>query len=64
LQRAIEDFNEAILLKPNDALAYTNRAGAYFMQGNKKLFCRDVQKACTLGDCKLLEMANGKRYCP
>jgi tetratricopeptide (TPR) repeat protein len=63
LQRAIEDYNEAIHLKPNDAEAYTNRGGAYFMQGNKKLFCRDVQKACTLGDCKLLEMAKGKRYC-
>jgi hypothetical protein len=23
-----------------------------------------VQKACTLGDCKLSEMAKGKRYCP
>jgi len=64
LQRAIEDFNEAISLKPKDALSYTNRAGAYFMQGNKKLFCRDIQMACTLGDCKLLEMAKGKRYCP
>jgi len=64
LQRAIVDFNEAIRLKPADALSYTNRAGAYFMQGNKKLFCRDIQKACTLGDCKLLEMAKGKRYCP
>jgi hypothetical protein len=58
------DFNEAISLKPEDALAYTNRAGAYFMQGNKKLFCRDVQKACALGDCKLFEMAKDKRYCP
>ena len=63
LKRAIEDFNEAIRLKPDDALSYTNRAGAYFMQGNTKLFCSDVQKACSLGDCKLSEMAKGKQYC-
>jgi hypothetical protein len=23
-----------------------------------------VQEACALGDCKLSEMAKGKRYCP
>jgi tetratricopeptide (TPR) repeat protein len=63
LQRAIEDYNKAIHLKLNDAEVYTSRAGAYFMQGNKKLFCLDVHKACTLGDCKLFEMAKGKKYC-
>ncbi|MCX5906362.1 MAG: tetratricopeptide repeat protein [Deltaproteobacteria bacterium] len=63
IKHAIQDYNETIRLKPNDAAAYTSRAGAYFMRGNKELFCRDVQKACASGDCKLLEMAKGKRYC-
>ena len=63
MKHAIQDYNETIRLKPNDAEAYTKRGGAYFMQGNKELFCRDVKKACALGDCKLFEMAKGKRYC-
>jgi hypothetical protein len=25
--------------------------------------CSDVQKACALGDCKLIEMAKGKGLC-
>jgi tetratricopeptide (TPR) repeat protein len=55
-QRAIEDYNEAIRLKPDYAMAYNNR-------GDKESGCRDAQKACELGSCKLLESANGKKYC-
>jgi Flp pilus assembly protein TadD len=62
-QCAIDDFNKAISLKPDDFSAYTSRGRAYFMMGDKNLFYSDVQKACALGDCKLLEMAKGKRYC-
>jgi tetratricopeptide (TPR) repeat protein len=62
-QRAIEDFNNAIRLQPDDVSAYFNRGSAYLSQGNKKLGCRDAQKACALGDCELLEWSKGKRYC-
>ena len=62
-QRAIEDYNKAIRLKPEDALAYNNRGLAYLIQGNSKLGCPDEQKACTLGDCKLLEFTKGKGLC-
>jgi tetratricopeptide (TPR) repeat protein len=62
-QRAIEDYNETIRIKPDGADAYHNRGNAYFEQANKSLGCQDAQKACELGDCKLLEFAKGKGYC-
>ena len=62
-QRAIEDFNIAIRLKPDSAYAYYVRGGIYLKQGNKKLGCRDAQKACSLGNCKMLEEAKDKGLC-
>jgi len=62
-QQAIEDYNEAIRLKPENTSAYHNRGQAYFIQGNKELGCRDAQKACELGECKLLEDAKSKKDC-
>jgi tetratricopeptide (TPR) repeat protein len=62
-QRAIKDCTEAIRLKHDDAISYNIRGYAYLLQGNKELACRDAQKACTLGKCKLLEMAKGKGDC-
>ncbi|MGA3280056.1 MAG: tetratricopeptide repeat protein [Smithella sp.] len=60
---AIEDFNKAISLKPDYAEAYSNRGLTYLLRGNKELCCIDAQKACELGECKLLEMAKGKGDC-
>lgn len=57
---AIEDYNKAIALDPNDAKAYNNRGNAY---KNKKQYGRaisDLQKACDMGDengCKNLQRA-------
>jgi tetratricopeptide (TPR) repeat protein len=62
-QRAIDDYNEAIRLKPDHYAAYNNRGVTYLMQNNRKLGCRDAQKACSLGDCKLLEWAKGEGDC-
>jgi len=62
-QQAIENYNEAIRLKPDYAMAYSNRGDAYLTQGDKESGCSDAQKACELGSCKLLESANGKKYC-
>lgn len=59
-QRAIEDYNHAIHLKPDVAGTYINRGGAYFKQNNDNLGYRDAQKACELGDCRLLEWAKSK----
>jgi tetratricopeptide (TPR) repeat protein len=63
-QQAIEDYNEAIRLNIENNSVYHNRGKAYFIQGNKELGCRDAQKACELGDCKLLEDAKSKKACP
>ena len=62
-QRAIEDFNEAIHLKPDYADFYSKRGAVYLNQGNNKLGCYDAQKACELGNCVILEAAQGKGGC-
>ena len=62
-QKALEDFNEAIRLKSDYTDAYNNRASVYLTQGNKELGCRDAQKVCELGNCKLLEAANTSGLC-
>ena len=62
-QLAIEDFNNAIDLKPDYAKAYFNRGIIYFTQGNNKQGCSDAQKACELGNCKILEIAKTKGLC-
>lgn len=61
--RAVETFNEVIRLQPDNVSCYSDRGIAYLSQGNKKLGCRDAQKACSLGDCKLLERAKSKGLC-
>jgi tetratricopeptide (TPR) repeat protein len=62
-QRAIEDFNTAIGLKPDYAKAYNNRALVYFSQKNIFPGCSNAQKACALGNCKILDDAKGKGLC-
>ncbi len=62
-EHAIENYNEVIHLKPDDAKAYYSRGVAYLNQGSKKLGCLDAQKACELGNCKLLELAKSKGKC-
>ena len=60
---AIEDFNEAIRLRPDSTEAYSSMGGTYLLQGNRELGCINVQKACALGDCRVLEAAKGQGYC-
>lgn len=62
--QAIEDFNETIRLTPQAVNAYYNRGVSYFANGNKESGCSDAQKACELGNCKLLEKARQKKDCP
>ena len=61
--RAIEDYSETIRLKPDETNAYFNRGNAYLTQGNKEQGCSDAQKACELGNCKLLEAAKKNKDC-
>jgi hypothetical protein len=63
-QLAIEDINNVIRMEPNFTSAYINRGIVYLTQGNKGSGCRDAQKACEMGSCRLLEMAKINKYCP
>jgi hypothetical protein len=62
-QLAFNDFNLTIRLKPNDTDALINRGVIYLNHGYRELGCRDAQKACDLGNCKMLETAKGKGLC-
>jgi tetratricopeptide (TPR) repeat protein len=62
-EKAIKDFTEAIRLKPDYAAAYGNRGAIYFTQGDSNLGCLNVKKACDLGKCKWLKLAQGKGLC-
>jgi len=62
-QRAIADYHESIRLKPDYPDAYKNRGIAYLLQGEKEQGCSDFKKACALGDCKVLDLAQRKGDC-
>jgi protein O-mannosyl-transferase len=62
-QLAFKDYKEVVRLNPDYAEAYNNIGVIYFIQGDKELGCRNAQKACELGKCKILEMARGKGDC-
>jgi tetratricopeptide (TPR) repeat protein len=62
-QRAIDDYNEAIRLKPDYVRAYVNRGAVYLLQEDSKRGCLDAQKACDLGECELLKRAKIQGLC-
>ena len=63
-QKAIEDYNQVISLKPDFSVAYDSRGTIHLLTGNKDMGCRDVKKACELGNCRKMEEARSKGYCP
>jgi protein O-mannosyl-transferase len=48
--KALEDFNAAVLLGPNDSTTYYNRGAFYLRTGRFELAIADIQKACDLGN--------------
>lgn len=52
---AIQNFTQAIALNPNDAGTYYNRGYAYFLKNMKSKGLKDAKKACSLGNCALLD---------
>lgn len=62
-QSAIDDYTQAIRIKPDYTEAYMNRGVAYFLMGENADGCRDAQRACTLGICRVLEFAKDHGYC-
>ena len=61
--QAIADYHKAISLEPGNAEVYKSLGVAYFKQGDNKSGCTAAQKACILGDCKLLESSKKKGFC-
>lgn len=62
-QQAIEDYTEVIRLKPDYAEAYNNRSSIYLTQGNTRPGCLDAHKACNLGACRMLKLAQSNKIC-
>ena len=62
-EEALADCDRALALNQNYSDAYINRAVIYLNHGNKGLGCLDAQKACELGNCRILEMAKGRGDC-
>jgi protein O-mannosyl-transferase len=62
-KQAIENYDRAIEIKQDYAEAYYNRGIFYLNQGDNISGCRDAQKACEKGFCKLLEEAKSKGLC-
>jgi tetratricopeptide (TPR) repeat protein len=62
-QGAINDYNDAIRIKHAYAEAYNNRAFVFIHQGKTELGCGDAQKACALGNCKILKGAKIRGFC-
>ena len=62
-RQAIEDFNETIRLNENYAYAWDRRGVNYLMLGDVDSGCRDLQKACELGNCGTLEDVRSRGTC-
>ena len=52
LQQAIKDYDKAIELNPQDAIAYFNRGIAYGKLGNYQQAIKDFKTAARLGNEK------------
>jgi tetratricopeptide (TPR) repeat protein len=62
-EQSIDNYNKAIFYKPDYEAAYNNRAFVYLNTGNKKSGCKDAKKACEMGICDLLKVAQSKGDC-
>ena len=59
---AIRDSTQAIAINPNLAQAYYNRAISLALKNDYRNATRDARKACSLGECKALEILGEKGW--
>jgi protein O-mannosyl-transferase len=62
-KQAIEDYDRAIKIKPDLVEAYLRRGVYYLTHSDNISGCRDARKACELGSCRTLEVANTRGLC-
>ena len=60
-REAIQDFNKAIELNPNDSMAYNNMGLAKIKLGQKDSGCLDLSKAGEMGYMKAYDVI--KEFC-
>jgi tetratricopeptide (TPR) repeat protein len=53
---ALGDYDTAIQMNPNLAVAYHNRAWVHAALENHEAAEKDAKKACELGECDALEV--------
>jgi len=57
---ALNEYNKAIKINPNDSLYYANRANVRFELGDEEGACSDYKKSSKLGDEGNTEWLNSK----
>ena len=62
-QRAIDDFFKAIRFNPQFTFAYQNLGLSYFQKNERDLACLNLQTACSMGACQVLEWAKERNAC-
>ena len=62
-KKAKGDFDKAIFLNPDYADAFLYRAFVFFNMKDNASVCNDLRKACELGNCGTLEIAEAKGLC-
>jgi tetratricopeptide (TPR) repeat protein len=62
-QLAIKDFSKIIYLNSDYGDAYSIRGAIYLNIKNQELGCLDAYKACNLGNCNLLRVAQSNGVC-
>ncbi len=60
---AVADYTKVIELDKSFLQAYNNRAVAYNKLKDTENMCLDIKKACDLGDCRGLELAQKAEKC-
>ncbi|HQF48830.1 MAG TPA: hypothetical protein PLZ71_09250 [Flavobacterium alvei] len=60
LKDAINDFDQVVILSPNDPEGYYNRALYYINFKIKKDYCSDLKKALSLGYLESKNIINEK----
>lgn len=63
LDKAIQLHDIAISLDSSLGLAYNNRGIAYIFSGATPRGCKDLTKACSLGNCKGHDLAKEQGLC-